>query len=173
MTPEVKSFNAPDEVRTPPNTRMEFVKFGDMTLVRMIAQPGWRWSQDVGPQAGTGSCQATHAAVVVSGRLRVRADDGEELDLGPGDAHLVGPGHDAWVIGDEPCVTVDINGTPTASLEAPCPCGVTFRIASDAALDHLVAAVQEHARASHDQEVAREHLLAELGLPASAGLSRG
>ncbi len=110
MTPEVKSFNAPDEVRTPPNARMEFVKFGDMTLVRMIAQPGWRWSESLKPAAGTDSCQVTHFSYVVSGRLHTRMDDGTEFDVGPGDIAISRPGHDAWVIGDEPFVTIDIQG---------------------------------------------------------------
>ncbi len=56
---------------------------------------------------GTDSCRGTHRSYVVSGRLHVAMSDGRELDLGPGDAHLVGPGHDAWVVGDEPCVTID------------------------------------------------------------------
>ena len=81
-------------------------------LVRAVFNPGWRWSSDVGPQAGTASCQARHAGIVLSGRFAVRMDDGTEVELGPGDAHVVAPGHDAWVVGDEQCVLVDIGPAP-------------------------------------------------------------
>jgi hypothetical protein len=89
-------------------------------------------------------------------------DDGEERELVAGDAHVVGPGHDAWVAGDEPCVVFDFAGSPGGAKVAACPCGVSFRIEDDDALDHLVAAVQEHARGSHDHVVTREHVLAEI-----------
>ena len=83
-------------------------------LTRAVFNPGWRWSADVGPQAGTASCQAWHAGIVLSGRFRLRMDDGTEVELGPGDAHVVAPGHDAWVVGDEQCVLVDIGPAPVS-----------------------------------------------------------
>jgi uncharacterized protein (TIGR02246 family) len=92
-------------------------------------------------------------------------DDGTERELGPGDAHVVSAGHDAWVVGDEPCVTIDFSSTATllGGQAVRCPCGVEFRVADDHQLDHLVAAVREHASASHGHEVAREDVLAEIG----------
>jgi hypothetical protein len=94
--------------------------------------------------------------------------DGRELELGPGDAHLVGPDHDAWVVGDEPCVTIDfIPAGDTGGRAGRCPCGVEFRVATDDQLDHLVAAIQEHARGAHDHELSREDVLAELGVEAA------
>ena len=105
---ETKSFNSPDSVNTPPNARMEFVSFGDMSVVRMICQPGWRWSEHMRPLAGTPSCQGTHFSYVISGHFRTVMDDGRVDDLGPGDISITGPGHDAWVVGDEPCVILDI-----------------------------------------------------------------
>jgi mannose-6-phosphate isomerase-like protein (cupin superfamily) len=86
---------------------VRLVTVDGVTFSRAEMRPGWRWSQDVKPTAGTDSCQTTHLAVVVSGRLHVKIDDGTECDLGPGDAHVVGAGHDAWVIGDEPCIMHD------------------------------------------------------------------
>lgn len=77
-------------------------------IVRAVYNPGWRWSTDVAPRAGTTSCQMRHAGIVLSGRLRVRTDDGTEVELVAGDAHVVPPGHDAWVVGDEQCLIVDI-----------------------------------------------------------------
>ena len=132
-----------------------------MTIARAEFNPGWEWVTDVGPLVGTDSCQATHTSYVVSGRLHVRMDDGREADLGPGDAHIVGPGHNAWVVGDEACITIDfIAGRAGAGARVvACPCGVELRVSSEDALDHLVGATQEHARASHGQELTREQVL--------------
>lgn len=104
---EVKSFNKPDEVRTPPKTKIEVVKVGDSTVMRATFEPGWKWSECIKPIAGTNSCQAPHVNYVISGRMKVVMDDGTEMEMGPGDAADIPPGHDAWVIGNEPCVAID------------------------------------------------------------------
>lgn len=85
-------------------------------------------------------------------------------ELGPGDAHVVSPGHDAWVVGEEPFVAVDFatTGNPRAGRVGRCPCGVEFRVASDDQLDHLVSAIQQHASGSHGHDVTRDHVVAEL-----------
>ena len=143
---------------------MNMVTLAGMTFVRAVLNPGWRWSTDARAEAGTESCQAAHAGIVLSGRFAVRIDDGTEIELGPGDAHVVGPGHDAWVIGDEPCVLIDFApATPAAAngKAASCPCGVEFR-APEASLEHLIAAVQQHASGSHGHDVSREQILGEL-----------
>lgn len=110
QTLQRKSFETPDETRTPPNTKLEIVKFGDMTVVRSTFYPGWRWSKDIGPIAGTKSCQVTHFGYVVSGRCFTRMDDGTEVELGPGDVVINPAGHDGWVVGDEPYVFIDFQG---------------------------------------------------------------
>lgn len=110
MQTQTKSFNTPDEVRTPPRAKMEFVNFGDMSIVRMTCEPGWKWSEDMKPLAGTESCQGTHFTYILSGRFRTIMDNGRVDDLGPGDIAITGPGHDALVVGDEPCVLLDIQG---------------------------------------------------------------
>src|SRR5436190_13459755 len=97
-------FDSPDETRTPEKTRIDLVRVGPTTAGRFAFQPGWRWSECIRPVAGTDSCQNRHVGVVVSGRLAVRHEDGTELELAPGDAYLIEPGHDAWVAGDEPFV---------------------------------------------------------------------
>jgi mannose-6-phosphate isomerase-like protein (cupin superfamily) len=108
----VKSLNRPDESRTPSERgRIDLVTLDQTTVGRAVFQPGWRWSEDVKPVAGTELCEVTHTGYVVSGREGVRMADGTEVELGPGDAFVIGPGHDAWVIGDEPCVTLDFSGT--------------------------------------------------------------
>lgn len=158
-----KNLDTPDEKRSFVHGELQAVTLAGVTFARAVFRPGWRWSEDVKPVVGTDDCQATHLAIVASGRLHVQMADGVGRDLGPGDAHVVGPGHDAWVVGDEPCVMYDFAGTLDAGARvAACPCGVSFRIESDDALDHLVAAVQEHARSSHDHDVTREHILSEL-----------
>lgn len=104
---EKKSFNAPDERRAPPNTTMEMVKFGDRAVTRITYQPGWRWSNDIKPMAGTDLCQINHFIYVISGRTHVVMADGSAMELGSGDLATIPAGHDGWVIGDEPCVMID------------------------------------------------------------------
>lgn len=105
-----KNLNAPDETRTFEKGRVELATVGDITFGRAILQPGWKWSTHVKPIAKTASCMAPHAQYFVSGRLKVVMDSGEEAEMGPGDVGIVPPGHDAWVIGNEPVVAIDING---------------------------------------------------------------
>jgi hypothetical protein len=86
---------------------MNVVTLGDFTLGRGVFEPGWRWSNDVKPIAGTDSCQTPHTGICLSGRMTVRFDDGTELAIGPGDVVDLDPGHDAWIDGDEPCLFLD------------------------------------------------------------------
>ena len=74
---------------------------------RAVLNPGWRWSTDVKPLVGTQSCEVSHTAYIISGRLRARMNDGTEAELAAGDAHYVSPGHDGWVVGEEPCIVID------------------------------------------------------------------
>lgn len=108
-----RSFDSPDETRTPPNTRVEVVKLGGNTAARFTFQPGWRWSEAVKPTAGTDSCQARHVGAIVSGQLHIAHEDGTEGDARPGDAYVIEPGHDAWVIGDEPVVAFEFQSAET------------------------------------------------------------
>jgi len=88
---------------------MDVVTLGDFTIGRGTYEPGWKWSEDVKPIAGTESCEARHSGVVVSGQMTVRSDDGTEVTYGPGDVFLIAPGHDAWVDSDsgEACIMYD------------------------------------------------------------------
>jgi class 3 adenylate cyclase len=90
-----------------PHGRIEVVELGDRVVGRMTYEPGWRWSVDVKPIAGTETCQFHHFGVTLTGRLRAAMPDGTELEIGPGDVFEIPPGHDAWVVGDEPWVSVD------------------------------------------------------------------
>jgi hypothetical protein len=98
---EALDFDSPDETRTPDKTRVDVIRVGSTSAARMAFEPGWKWSECVKPVAGTDSCQARHVGVVQSGRLHVAHEDGTEVEIGPGDAYVIEPGHDAWVVGDE------------------------------------------------------------------------
>ncbi len=103
-------FANPDEVREFAHGRAEVVKVGGAEVGRLVFQPGWRWSNDVKPIAGTDLCEAPHMQYHVSGRIHVRMADGSEFEAGPGDVTSLPQGHDAWVVGDEPAVVVDWYG---------------------------------------------------------------
>lgn len=107
---ESKRFDEPDEVREFPFGRGEVVRTGQGPVMRLTLQPGWRWSEHVKPTAGTEWCEAPHFQYVMSGRLGGRMADGTEFETGPGDLNILPPGHDGWVIGDEPVVAIDWGG---------------------------------------------------------------
>jgi hypothetical protein len=109
-TMKKKSFFQPDEIRTFDKGKLELVSVGAITFGRATLQPGWRWSLSVKPIVGTKTCEAPHLQYHVSGRLHVVMDDGSEDEFAAGDVSLLPPGHDAWVVGDEPVVVVDITG---------------------------------------------------------------
>ena len=105
---ETASIETPHETRPfHAHGRMDVVTLGDFTLGKGTFEPGWRWSEDVKPIAGTDSCQARHTGICVSGQMTIRMDDGTEGTVRPGDVVLIEPGHDAWVDGDEACVLYD------------------------------------------------------------------
>lgn len=105
---EVRSHNSPDEVRTPDKTRVEVVRLEGFTLGRFNFAPGWRWSECVKPVVKTDSCQASHVGYAVAGTIIVRLQDGTEQTIAAGDAYTIPPGHDAWVVGDETFVGIEV-----------------------------------------------------------------
>ena len=102
-----KSFATPDQVRTFPTGRCDIVNLDEVSIGRFVFQPGWRWSRDVKPVAGTHSCQFRHLGYTVSGALEVHMDDGTTMVIRAGEAYEIPPGHDAWVVGDEPWTSVE------------------------------------------------------------------
>jgi uncharacterized cupin superfamily protein len=90
-----------DETRTFEKGQVSIVHVDEVTAGKFTLEPGWKWSECVKPVAGTDSCQARHVGVVQSGTLHVAHEDGTEVEIGPGDAYVIDPGHDAWVVGDE------------------------------------------------------------------------
>jgi mannose-6-phosphate isomerase-like protein (cupin superfamily) len=112
---EKRNFDSPDESRTPDKTRSDIVHLGGTTAARLTLQPGWTWAACIKPVAGTDSCQHRHVGVVQSGRMRVMHDDGTELELAPGEAYVIEPGHNAEVVGGE--VFVGFEFAPKAAEE--------------------------------------------------------
>ncbi len=105
---EIKKFDSPDEVRPfESHGQAEMVNVGGQMVGRGTFEPGWKWSNDVKPIAGTDSCEVSHLGYVVSGRMRVHMDDGSDAEVGAGDVIAIPPGHDAEVVGDESCVMYD------------------------------------------------------------------
>ncbi|HXX39570.1 MAG TPA: cupin domain-containing protein [bacterium] len=105
-----KNHASPDETRTFSKGKLALVSLGGFTFGRMTVEPGWKWSESIKPVVKTNSCQQEHLSYHISGRLRVRMDDGSEAEFGPGDVSMIPAGHDAWVVGNEPAVIIDITG---------------------------------------------------------------
>jgi hypothetical protein len=102
-----RTFNAPDERRTPPGATMDIVRFGDKMVARATYQPGWRWTTHAKPVIGGELCQMNHYGYCISGHMVAQMADGTRMEFGPGEVAMIPAGHDGWVEGDEPCVFVD------------------------------------------------------------------
>jgi class 3 adenylate cyclase len=111
--PQARSLRSPQQVRNFPNGRIELVSHNETTIGHFVLQPGWRWSRDVAPIAGTRSCQIHHVGVVLRGRLRVESDAGEACEFAVDDVYDIPPGHDAWVMGDELFEAIEFDSART------------------------------------------------------------
>ena len=108
---EVKTFDKADEVNDNfNNAKIEAVKVGNQRVMKLTLQPGWKWSKDIKPTVGGDSCQATHLGVIVSGAVCAKHNDGTEMTYKAGDAYAIQPGHDGWVVGNEPAVVYEFHG---------------------------------------------------------------
>ena len=110
---EGRNFESPDETRTPDKTTIELVNLAGGQIGRYTFQPGWRWSECIKPVAKTETCQVEHVGYVVSGSLSIEHEDGSTGEATPGTVYRIGPGHDAWVLSDEPVVVVEFQGAAT------------------------------------------------------------
>ena len=117
----VRSFDTPDETKTPPKAIAEVMRLGESLVGRLTVEPGWRWSEHMGPIAGTDSCQARHLGVMVSGTIHIVHEDGSESDAHAGDVYSIEPGHDAWVLGDEPAVALEFESAGIYAEARPGP----------------------------------------------------
>ena len=106
----LKRFDHPDEVRVFEKGKFELVKVGDMTIGRATYDPGWKWSEHVGKTAGATSCSVEHVGMVISGCATAAMNDGRIIEMKAGDLFYIAPGHDSWVVGDEPYVSLHFLG---------------------------------------------------------------
>jgi quercetin dioxygenase-like cupin family protein len=106
----LKRFEHPDDVRTFDKGKFEVVHAGGMTIGRATYEPGWKWSVDVGAALGKKSCDVEHVGVVVTGCATAAMDDGRVFEMRAGDIFYIPPGHDSWVVGDEPYVSLHLMG---------------------------------------------------------------
>jgi len=107
----IKRFESPDEIREFEKGRFEVVRLGGVTIGRATYQPGWKWSEHVGAGMGKSSCDVEHVGMVVSGRATAAMDNGDVIEMRAGDTFYIPPGHDSWVVGDEPYVSLHFLGT--------------------------------------------------------------
>ncbi|HYM84922.1 MAG TPA: adenylate/guanylate cyclase domain-containing protein [Candidatus Dormibacteraeota bacterium] len=107
---QAKSLEEPDEVRPTPFGHVDIYTLDDLVIGRMVFEPGWHWMEHVRPIAGTSLCQYHHVGICIAGRLGNRMEDGTTSVIGPGMVYEIPPGHDGWVIGDEPFVAYDVAG---------------------------------------------------------------
>jgi hypothetical protein len=107
---EFNDFSSPDEVRRPEHTTVEVVKLGGGEIGRYTFQPGWRWADHIKPIVGGESCQVEHIGYLTSGTLHVVSDDGSTGEVSAGSVYRIAPGHDAWVVGEQPAVAVEFQG---------------------------------------------------------------
>jgi len=106
----VRRFDTPDEHRTFVKGQFDLLHVGGMAIGQAVYEPGWKWSTHVGAASGARYCDVEHVGIVIAGRNRIQMRDGREYDLGPGDVFYVAPGHDSWVLGDEPYISIHLAG---------------------------------------------------------------
>jgi uncharacterized protein DUF861 len=106
-----KSMYSPDETRSFEKGKAEMTTLANgVTIGRAYLELGWSWEKCIKPIAKTESCQVPHTSYMISGRMRIKMDDGSEEEFGPGDVNHIPPGHNAWVVGNEPVVAIGIEG---------------------------------------------------------------
>ena len=110
-TAEMKSFDSPDETPPAGRAKVDIVNLGGYKIQRFSMEPGWKWSTDMKPIVNTDTCHRTHMGVCPTGRIRVRMDDGSEIEYDPNEAYSIPPGHDGWVVGDEPATGIEWSRT--------------------------------------------------------------
>jgi hypothetical protein len=116
---ESRSFDSPDETRTPDKTKVDVVRMGGTTAARFVMEPGWRWSECIKPVVGTESCQVHHVGFAQSGRMHIVHEDGTEQEIEAGQVYLIEPGHEAWVVGDERFVGYEFDSRAAEEYATP------------------------------------------------------
>ena len=157
-----KSFDRPDEARRFPHGIGTLVDFDSLAIGRAVLEPGWRWSTDLKPLVGTELCELHHLHVLVAGRMAFLPAGGEEHEFAPNDVMDIAPGHDAWVVGDEPVILLDISGNvtdfglPTSPARAVATMLMTDIVGSTRMASELGDAVWKQRLAEHNRAVRRQ-----------------
>jgi hypothetical protein len=107
---ESKNFDQPDVTKELPKTRIDLVGLAGGQVQRSTLEPGWRWTGSVGPAVNADRCPDNHIAYVAAESLHAEHDDGSEGEFAAGEVFHLAPGHDAWVVGDEPVVLIELQG---------------------------------------------------------------
>jgi TusA-related sulfurtransferase/uncharacterized cupin superfamily protein len=115
------NLNQPDETKVTPRAKLQLVTMGDFAFGLRTLEPGWRWTTSMREIAKTETCEIRHIGYVISGRMGFSMNDGTELEVGPGEAFDVQPGHDAWTVGDVPVVFIDLIGAVERARSASSP----------------------------------------------------
>jgi len=118
---QAKRFSEPDETRTLPRVHVDIVTLDELSVGLARWEPGWRWSTDLGPLTGTASCQVHHLGYAISGTLHVEPDGGQTLDIVGDSVFEIPAGHDAWVVGSEPFVTLEWTSVDAVGIDADGP----------------------------------------------------
>lgn len=158
--PQLKSLRSPDDVFRDGKIFERSVQLGEQTVGRSTVQPGWRWSVDVKPNVGTAWCTFRHIGIALSGRFGVIMEDGHAMEVGPDDVFDIPPGHDAWVVGDEPFESVEIAGIYGFGRRAPGETHVATILLTDivdstATLERIGEAPWRSVQAAHYEQVRR------------------
>jgi mannose-6-phosphate isomerase-like protein (cupin superfamily) len=106
----LKRFETPDEVRVFEKGRFEVVHIAGMTIGRATYEPGWKWSVHIGKGLHKTSCEVEHVGIVIAGCATAAMDDGRIIEMRAGDIFYIAPGHDSWVVGNEPYVSLHLMG---------------------------------------------------------------
>jgi hypothetical protein len=115
----LKRFDQPDETRTFEKGKFELVHIGGLTIGKASYEPGWKWSVHVGKALGKNSCDVEHVGLVISGRATAAMDDGRVIEMKAGDIFYIAPGHDSWVVGDQPYVSLHFLGASDYAAHKP------------------------------------------------------
>ena len=157
-----KSLERPDEARQFPHGIGTFVEIGSLAIGRAVLEPGWRWSTDIKPAVGTELCELHHLHVLLAGRMAFRTEEAETHEFAPSDVMDIPPGHDAWVVGDEPVVLLDISGNvsdfglPASRARAVATMVMTDIVGSTKMASELGDAAWKQRLAAHNRAVRRQ-----------------
>jgi quercetin dioxygenase-like cupin family protein len=107
----LKQFESPDETRLLHKGKFEVLRLGNMSIGRATYEPGWKWSEHVGPIVGARRCNVEHVGMVLSGTAAVAFGNELPVEMRAGELFYIPPvPHDSWVVGNQPYVSLHFLG---------------------------------------------------------------